>query len=115
PRGATSGKCIFLFQAEDDIRCRTVTRVQTCALPISLFSRRSAESGCMSAARCLTRRPATTFSRTPAKKGSISGVQTPGNPESPEDRKSDVQGQTAADRLEGGAEKKERAASGEVV
>src|SRR5437867_13015846 len=27
--------CSFFFQAEDGIRCRTVTGVQTCALPIS--------------------------------------------------------------------------------
>src|SRR5438128_5465624 len=27
----------FFFQAEDGIRCATVTGVQTCALPISIF------------------------------------------------------------------------------
>src|SRR5207248_4058438 len=29
------GRCAFFFQAEDGIRDRTVTGVQTCALPIS--------------------------------------------------------------------------------
>src|SRR6266542_237619 len=31
-------RCFFFFQAEDGIRDATVTGVQTCALPISLFS-----------------------------------------------------------------------------
>src|SRR5699024_11241003 len=31
--------CYFFFQAEDGIRDRNVTGVQTCALPISLFLR----------------------------------------------------------------------------
>src|SRR5207248_7742058 len=31
----TLSHCIFFFQAEDGIRDRTVTGVQTCALPIS--------------------------------------------------------------------------------
>src|SRR5437867_6342025 len=30
-----AGRCCFFFQAEDGIRDRTVTEVQTCALPIS--------------------------------------------------------------------------------
>src|SRR5699024_11400237 len=30
--------CFFFFQAEDGIRDRNVTGVQTCALPISLWS-----------------------------------------------------------------------------
>src|SRR6266516_7088086 len=35
--------CVFFFQAEDGIRDRTVTGVQTCALPIS-WATRSATS-----------------------------------------------------------------------
>src|SRR5438094_5975263 len=35
---------IFFFQAEDGIRDRTVTGVQTCALPISVIRRRPGES-----------------------------------------------------------------------
>src|SRR5699024_11941846 len=31
--------CIFFFQAEDGIRDRNVTGVQTCALPISVYER----------------------------------------------------------------------------
>src|SRR5207248_5570976 len=33
--GSWVGVCFFFFQAEDGIRDRTVTGVQTCALPIS--------------------------------------------------------------------------------
>src|SRR5699024_11471387 len=36
---ATSVLMLFFFQAEDGIRARNVTGVQTCALPISLISR----------------------------------------------------------------------------
>src|SRR5207248_7493779 len=36
--------CFFFFQAEDGIRDRTVTGVQTCALPISLPPRGSSRS-----------------------------------------------------------------------
>ena len=34
-RGGGGGAVIFFFQAEDGIRDRLVTGVQTCALPIS--------------------------------------------------------------------------------
>src|SRR5437868_1661802 len=33
--GGVAGRCDFFFQAEDGIRDRNVTGVQTCALPIS--------------------------------------------------------------------------------
>src|SRR6266705_3668980 len=36
--------CVFFFQSEDGIRVRTVTGVQTCALPISGAARRRARS-----------------------------------------------------------------------
>src|SRR5699024_11859065 len=36
---------IFFFQAEDGIRDRNVTGVQTCALPIYLSIKRSTENG----------------------------------------------------------------------
>src|SRR5699024_11904917 len=36
---------IFIFQAEDGIRYRTVTGVQTCALPICVGPRGSATAG----------------------------------------------------------------------
>src|SRR5207248_4960756 len=36
--------CVFFFQAEDGIRDRTVTGVQTCALPILLLRQLSAEA-----------------------------------------------------------------------
>src|SRR5207248_4965850 len=38
PSGALCLIESFFFQAEDGIRCRTVTGVQTCALPISFTS-----------------------------------------------------------------------------
>ena len=37
--------CIFFFQAEDGIRDRNVTGVQTCALPIYLLGKRVDYSG----------------------------------------------------------------------
>src|SRR5207248_7579689 len=39
----------FFFQAEDGIRARTVTGVQTCALPICAFARRCPTSAGMRA------------------------------------------------------------------
>ena len=36
--GEGGGLCFFFFQAEDGIRDRLVTGVQTCALPISANS-----------------------------------------------------------------------------
>src|SRR5256884_6549075 len=33
--------CVFFFQAEDGIRDVAVTGVQTCALPISIYDRRT--------------------------------------------------------------------------
>src|SRR5207249_7673059 len=41
----------FFFQAEDGIRDRNVTGVQTCALPISAFA--AANAGMSSASNCL--------------------------------------------------------------
>src|SRR2546430_6298824 len=41
---------VFFFQAEDGIRYLTVTGVQTCALPISIFSSTAATAA--SAAKC---------------------------------------------------------------
>src|SRR5256886_12707739 len=35
--GSSRYMCIFFFQAEDGIRDLTVTGVQTCALPISIY------------------------------------------------------------------------------
>src|SRR5437867_7201226 len=42
PRTAVRISIAFFFQAEDGIRARTVTGVQTCALPISAGSRQCA-------------------------------------------------------------------------
>src|SRR2546430_6000557 len=38
PGGSSGGVASFFFQGEDGIRGLTVTGVQTCALPISLYS-----------------------------------------------------------------------------
>src|SRR5699024_11865494 len=48
---------VFFFQAEDGIRDRNVTGVQTCALPISTAAdtpamAMSSQSACMSLSRC---------------------------------------------------------------
>src|SRR5256886_10166819 len=52
PLGIRTGDfyCLF-FQAEDGIRDLTVTGVQTCALPISLFNRISSLGGTARASR----------------------------------------------------------------
>src|SRR5207248_5670907 len=57
--------CVFFFQAEDGIRDRTVTGVQTCALPICSSRRgpaadraRSRPGGCLSRAPPLPPAPA---------------------------------------------------------
>src|SRR5438067_13130445 len=47
-------KCIFFFQAEDDIRNRNVTGVQTCALPISRLAQRPQVSS-TTCGRCASR------------------------------------------------------------
>src|SRR5437667_11933012 len=39
--------CFFFFQAEDGIRDRDVTGVQTCALPISYATTHASAPGCM--------------------------------------------------------------------
>src|SRR5437868_11265839 len=45
PSGITYDHVVFFFQAEDGIRDRNVTGVQTCALPISLIRWSRARTG----------------------------------------------------------------------
>src|SRR5699024_11457548 len=52
--------CVFFFQAEDGIRDRNVTGVQTCALPI--WARDIAVAGCSAPGR-VPEHPATAMSR----------------------------------------------------
>src|SRR5699024_11319028 len=66
-------RCLFFFQGEDGIRCRNVTGVQTCALPIccgssvgGAYPRSSTPHACGSytSARCC--RPISFWPRTPS-------------------------------------------------
>jgi len=45
--------CIFFFQAEDGIRVRDVTGVQTCALPIDMYILGNSEHPTFKAGSCL--------------------------------------------------------------
>src|SRR5437867_5983083 len=49
--------CFFFFQAEDGIRDRTVTGVQTCALPICRWPGRSPSPTCSGCPRFVESRP----------------------------------------------------------
>src|SRR5207249_7132113 len=47
PRARREGPCLFFFQAEDGIRDRNVTGVQTCALPISFSCSAHSRKTCL--------------------------------------------------------------------